>query len=649
MLKKDVFRIVLYAIGLLALGLLVWYAGPLLRIQNSNPLDDDFVRGTAIGLMVFGAVAYIAFEFYLAFKRKQQLSRGISEQEKVASDEGVLKDRMTDALATLKAASKKADFLYELPWYVLIGPPGSGKTTALVNSGLKFPLASGTTPAAIAGVGGTRYCDWWFTEDAVLIDTAGRYTTQDSDAKADKQSWLAFLDLLKKNRPRQPINGVMVAISLEDIMTLSKDEIAAHADAIRSRLIELHERLGVDFPVYALFTKADLVSGFVEFFDFLNEDGRRQVWGATFQTDDKKLNLVGEIPAEFDALLERITGRQLDRLQDEPAPDMRVTLFGFPAQMARLRQHLFAFVNQIFDPRRYTADAPLRGFYFTSGTQQGTPIDQLIGTLAASFGSHISASDYSGRGRSYFLTDLVQKVIIGESAWVLTDPQTVRRKRFFKAAGLAACAIVTIGLAFAWYVSYARNNDLIRQTNAVTQDYASRNNALLKQNVIADRELHTVLPVLDELRTLPAGYATRGTAVPIPARLGLSQRERLQSSSENAYRVGLERMLRPRLIYRIEERLAASIAAHDRAAVDETLKIYMMIGGVQAADRALITRWMRQDWADNLYKGPANAAGRRQLEDHLTAMLDLEAGQEPLFDLDGALIEQAQKTLAGLS
>jgi len=90
---------------------------------------------------------------------------------------------MNDALTTLKAASgNKSGYLYDLPWYVIIGPPGAGKTTALVNSGLKFPLSRGTTPAAVAGVGGTRYCDWWFTEEAVLIDTAGRYTYADSDA-----------------------------------------------------------------------------------------------------------------------------------------------------------------------------------------------------------------------------------------------------------------------------------------------------------------------------------------------------------------------------------------------------------------------------------------------------------------------------------
>ena len=108
---------------------------------------------------------------------------------------------MTEALETLKRSSGKQSFLYELPWYIIIGPPGAGKTTALVNSGLKFPLAGQEGAASIAGVGGTRYCDFWFTEDAVLIDTAGRYTTHDSDAETDRKSWLSFLSLLKDNRP----------------------------------------------------------------------------------------------------------------------------------------------------------------------------------------------------------------------------------------------------------------------------------------------------------------------------------------------------------------------------------------------------------------------------------------------------------------
>src|SRR5262249_57288237 len=111
---------------------------------------------------------------------------------------------------------------------------------------------------AVAGVGGTRLCDWWFTEDAVLIDTAGRYTTQDSDAAVDRAGWTAFLDLLKSTRPRQPLNGVIVAISLTEIGAAGREERLAHAHAVRRRIKELEERLAGHLPIYAVFTHAAL-------------------------------------------------------------------------------------------------------------------------------------------------------------------------------------------------------------------------------------------------------------------------------------------------------------------------------------------------------------------------------------------------------
>src|SRR6185295_20063227 len=121
---------------------------------------------------------------------------------------------------------------------------GAGKTTALLNAGLTFPLAAEMGQSAVAGVGGTRMCEWWFTEDAVLIDTAGRYTTQDSDAAVDRAGWEGFLDLLKRTRPRQPLNGVIVAIALSDIAEAPSKERTAHAREIRARIKELESRLG---------------------------------------------------------------------------------------------------------------------------------------------------------------------------------------------------------------------------------------------------------------------------------------------------------------------------------------------------------------------------------------------------------------------
>lgn len=649
MLQKDIIKIVLSGIGLASLASVIYFLGPLIAFGDWRPLENPIIRDIAVLLIVAVGAGLAGFSVYRRRKGAKQIADGISGDQAIVNDEPVLKERMKDALATLKTASKdRSSYLYDLPWYVIIGPPGAGKTTALVNSGLQFPLARGATPAAIAGVGGTRYCDWWFTEEAVLIDTAGRYTTQDSDAKADKESWFSFLDLLKKSRPRQPINGVLVAISVEDILTLPKQELAAHANAIRTRLLDLHQRLKVNFPVYTLFTKTDLVAGFNEYFSYLNEAARRQVWGATFQTTDKKKNLVGEVPAEYDLLLERLSEETVDRLQDEPAPQFRVQLFGFPAQMARLKSQIHDFLNQVFEPTRYHVNANLRGFYFTSGTQEGTPIDQLIGSLARNFGAEgVGARAYSGSGKSFFLTDLISKVIIGEADWVSTDRGAVRRAFILKTVALSLIGLLSVTLLAGWLTSFKKNSNLIAQTQQADDEYSTAGDAFIKQTLVADRDLDNVLPLLHRLRNMPAGYGSRGDGVPASERYGLSQHSRLRSSSETAYHVALERMFRPRLLYRLEEQLNGKIA--EPAFVYDALKVYMMLGGQQPEDKSLIRSWMQRDWTDNLYPSATNAEGRRLLEDHLTAMFDLEDEKPPLVQLDGRLIQEAQKSLARLS
>jgi type VI secretion system protein ImpL len=646
--KKEILRIVLAGIGLTSVAALVYLAGPLLSIGGWHPLQSYIVREIVVLLLGVAFAAVVSGQIIKRKKASAKLADGIAEPEKIEDDSDILKDRMKDALATLRVGSAgKKDFLYDLPWYVLIGPPGSGKTTALVNSGLQFPLSRGATPAAISGVGGTRYCDWWFTEDAVLIDTAGRYTTQDSDAKADKQSWLAFLDLLKNNRPRQPINGVLVAISLEDLMVLPPAEISAHANAIRARLLELHDRLQVDFPVYALFTKGDLVAGFTEYFANLSDQNRRQVWGATFQTNDKTRNMIGEVPAEFDLLVERLTYDLTDRLQEEPTPSNRVLLYGFPAQIAALKRPIFDFLNQIFEPTRYHANATLRGFYFTSGTQQGTPIDRLIGALAKSFGAEqVSSQAYSGRGKSFFLTDLILKVIIGEAGWVSYNRAAVRRARIAKVSLYSLIFLVAVTASGLWWLSYSRNKDLIDRTQYAVADYLQQAGPYLHETTIGDRDLHKVLPLLDKLRNLPAGYATRKDPTPRLATFGLSQRDRLLSSAEQVYHIGLERLLRPRLVYRLEEVLEANKS--NPGYIYEALKVYLMIGGARAMNRDLVVNWMRNDWSDNLYPGAGNAGGRKALEEQLDALLDLEGADEPLFTLNSTLVDECQRILGRL-
>ena len=318
---------------------------------------------------------------------------------------------MSTALALLKKARGTRGYLYEQPWYAIIGPPGAGKTTALLNSGLKFPLAAEMGQGAVAGVGGTRLCDWWFTENAVLIDTAGRYTTQDSNAAVDRAGWDSFLDLLRRTRPRQPLNGVIVAIALSDIADAPPAERAAHAAAIRRRIKELETRLGIRIPVYALFTKSDLISGFTEFFDDLDRERRNQVWGVTFPLVKADAGPVGQFPEELQLLVDSLNDRLFDRLQAEQSPERRVLIAGFPTQIATLAQPLQSFLTEAFGGSRLDPAPLLRGVYFTSGTQEGTPIDRLTGVMARAFGldQRRAAALRPQQGRSYFLGRLVSR------------------------------------------------------------------------------------------------------------------------------------------------------------------------------------------------------------------------------------------------
>jgi type VI secretion system protein ImpL len=152
MLPKKITQIILYGVGLGSLAAVVYFAGPFIAIGNWHPLENTIVRSIVILLLVAGAAGVGGFSFFRRRKAAKQIADGISSAEQTVNDESVLKERMTDALTTLKAASgNKSGYLYDLPWYVIIGPPGAGKTTALVNSGLKFPLSRGAGPRSGRG------------------------------------------------------------------------------------------------------------------------------------------------------------------------------------------------------------------------------------------------------------------------------------------------------------------------------------------------------------------------------------------------------------------------------------------------------------------------------------------------------------------
>lgn len=623
----------------------VWFGGPLIAVADRRLLESDWARALVIVPPLLALAGYYVFRFLKAAKRQEALEAGIVAG---SDDESrVLRSRMETAIATLKRAGGKKNFLYELPWYIIIGPPGAGKTTALVNSGLNFPLAGSSEPQPIPGVGGTRNCDWWFAEDAVIVDTAGRYTTQDSDSRQDKAAWLSFLSLLKTYRGKRPVDGVILALSVEDLMTLGGDGLTAHIIEIRNRLQEIRERLEIRPPVYVLFTKADLIAGFVEFFGSFDENRRRKVWGYTLPAAESGRNCISRLSAGYDGLTARLADEATDRLHEERDPLARIAIFGFPSQFGMLKERILDFLGRLFEPTGKFGAAELRGFYFSSGTQEGTAIDQLLGALARDLGRE--ARPYlSGSGKSFFLHGLLSEVVFAEGGSASQLRQKHGRAALLRNGALALIALATAMPIALWSLSFMTNSSLVAATDKAVELVRSNASAALNNSTVSETDLENVIAPLETLRALPVGYENRKQPVPTRESFGLSQRERLRSASDGAYRLALERLLRPRLILQLEQTIQANIG--DPTKLYEPLKIYLMLGGkAPKVDDRLIAAWLETDWEQNKYPGANNREGREELQRHLRAMLELDDAHEPLVALDRPLVEAAQRSLGRMT
>jgi type VI secretion system protein ImpL len=647
-----------WLLGGLALGafaLVGWFTGDLAAIGGWRPFESEGARAALIGV---AAAAWIGWELWRASRLRRENAKllealaaggegGVAgSAARAAREVALLRQRFEEAAATLKNARFRGPdgerrYVGELPWYVFIGAPGSGKTTALVNSGLRFPLRKAGEDLALAGVGGTRNCDWWFTEEAVLLDTAGRYTTQASDAEADAAAWLGFLDLVKRFRPRRPLNGALVTISVSDLMLWNEEERRQYAWHVRSRVGELYDRLGARFPVYVLVTKADLLAGFMEFFGELDAPARARVWGATFvhAADGFVLGSPGQrFAEEFRALEERLYGELLERLQQEPDLQRRAAAYRFPQQFRGLAPLLEQFLDAAFIGVPGSPEAMLRGVYFTSGTQEGSPIDRVLGALARSFGLEraAGASAAAGGGKSFFLTRLLREVIFAESGLAGADERLERRAWRLRALAYAAIAASTAALGALWTASYFDNRGFVA---AAAARAAAAKQELARLGPPKAGDAGQLLHALDALRALPGGYADRRAGGRAALDSGLSQAGKIGSQAERAYRNALADALFPRVALALEEEIRQALRSPAQPGLRETLAAYQALYAGAKPD-----------------PGPLQSAALRALRlpdadgaallGHLKAGLE-EGAPEMRHPQDEAIIRDARQKLAG--
>lgn len=641
-------RIFLAFIGLVFLSLFIWFVGPMLGYSQTTPLESKYNRIIAIGSMSTLWMIMVAVRFIKSRRRNAQMLDSLASEDDSASGSAseeelaILQSKMQEAVETLKSRNFSktggSRFIYELPWYVIIGPPGAGKTTLLSNSGLDFPLEETHGKYSIKGVGGTRNCDWWFTDRAVLLDTAGRYTTQDSEAAVDKSAWSGFLGMLKEKRSRRPINGVLLAISIEDILTGDDADLEQFSKVLRTRIEELYNQLGIAPPVYLILTKCDLLAGFAEYFADLDKRDREQVWGHTLALDDP--HPADTLQQAMQALNAQINQQTVGKLHAELSQKHRENIYGFPMQFNYAQQRVGKFIESLTVQSRLLQPVLFRGVYFTSATQTGSVLDQVIQNVSQSFGINESvASQSSSEGRSFFIHQLLSDVVFAESGLAGTNLKTEKRLKRLQWGTAAAIGAVALGLLAFWSASFVGNRQLI-ETVEVASNELQQAVAELDENSLDLLSTNTVLnkaralAILNGADELDTGFVVK--------RAGLYQGDKISDLAGSKYDDLLIDALLPRLMVRLEHQMHAQNSNSEF--LFEALKTYQMIGLRERFESDGVTGWFNFDMDTNLPVDTSDAT-RAELKSHI-ARLFRERPRRLPRPLDNSLITQYQQIAA---
>ncbi|QKK26569.1 type VI secretion system membrane subunit TssM [Rhizobium hidalgonense] len=609
-----------------AICVVIWFYGYLAAYGDFKPLTSASTRLTLIGVIIAAWLAYLLFTVIRDRRRDKRLVEGIerdAEAEAAASQQaevGEIHSRLKEALQLLRRITKKRfGYIYELPWYVIFGAPGSGKTTALSNSGLKFPLGDALGSNSVQGIGGTRNCNWWFTDEAILIDTAGRYTTQDDLNGTAKAGWEGFLGLLRKYRRSQPINGALVTLSIGDLLTRDAEAQREEIRAIRQRLSELDELLHARVPVYLLLTKADLLTGFVEFFDGFNKSDREQVWGTTFGLDEsyKAANLPDRFMEEFTLLQQRVDAMLIERLQQEPNPELRGRIFRFPAELVSLKERLQEVVTELCSGSKLVEAPLLRGIYFASGTQREE-----------------AAAAAPRMRRSYFLSRLFKEVIFDEASLVARDKRLSGRQLLFRRAAYASAVLLLAVVLTSWTATYFQNTTALAGAERRIDAYEQLVRGVPVRDV-SDADFLRILPALDNLASVTTDFSK---ARVWPVSLGLDQESKVASRQREAYQRALNTLLLPRMLVQLQQDMTETT---DVTRTFDALKLYGMLGGLGPVN-ADFASLEAEDMFTRLYPDEGRAVARQALIAHAEAMA---RGPLPPIELDKALIAKAREII----
>lgn len=629
--------------------------------------------------LVYAGVALAAFVLIwllvwcvrrlLAYRSAKALEQALDDDARKAgpataksSELDVIQTRMREAVHTIKRSKlgqmTGRSALYELPWYMVIGNPAAGKSTAVVQSGLKFPFTdkSGTI---IQGIGGTRNCDWFFTTEGILLDTAGRYSVHEED----RSEWLGFLALLKKHRSKAPINGIVIAASVADLTSARPESAIQLAKSLRQRVQELTETLEIFAPVYVIFTKTDLIAGFQSFFDIYDEREREKVWGATLSYDPAhKADAVELFDRHFDELRDGLNETMMSTMAQHRSQQLPSGVLSFPLEFAAIKPALRSFVSTLFEDNPYQFRPVFRGFYFTSAVQEGEVTSRVNQAMAEHFDLRKEGAEQQpvpSLGQPYFLRDLFSKVVFADRN--LVKQYTSRNKLRLRGLAFGGAALV-LALALAgWGASYVGNRQLMAAVGADLDKVVK----LQHETVDLAARMEAMGVLQDRLRQLEKWRQER----PWSVSLGLYQGDAMEQKLRAEYFNGVRQLMLAPVAQNLERYLAdvnrnaarlqpitkapqSAVLQASATSVEDAynaLKTYLMLADKQHMESGHLADQISRFWRGWLESNRGAMPTERMVQsaERLVSfsLENLQAADFPVIENNLGLVDQTRENL----
>ncbi|MFG0589242.1 type VI secretion system membrane subunit TssM [Acinetobacter sp. YQ_14] len=634
----------------------------------------------ALGLIVYGIYWLIQRKRHAA--QGEELANAIEQegnsengQQKDKAELQLINQQVKESIQLIrksKLGDKKGNAaLYELPWYMVIGNPAAGKSSAIYNSGLKFPFEETHQKMVSAGLSGTRNCDWFFSTEGILLDTAGRYSVYSED----HSEWLGFLNILKKNRSKAPVNGLIVIVSIAELISQSPESSLKLAKNLRARIQDLTEKLEVVVPVYLVFSKMDLIAGFTEFFDCYESQEYNQAWGATLPYEQSSShNAVELFDKHYSILYDGLKSVSTTHLSRRHSQNISPSVMTFPLEFKTLKPALKSFIGTLFEENPYQFQPVFRGFYFTSALQEGAIESPMTENIAQEFQlQQISNQDQDGINSSltpnhgYFLQGLFSNVILRDKDLVKQHINPAKKRQRY-IAFIAALVGVSLVLGV-WVWSYRNNQQLIADVQADLDKVVHLEKASGQQ---LSTQLESLLILQERLQQLDEFDANR----PLKFSFGLYQGNQLRESLKAEYLKGIQQIvLTPtqqniaQYLQRVKNNEATLKANHANVEIKQVaktqqylepsdsnpqdaynaLKAYLMLSNPEYMDSSHLSDQVSRFWRSWLDVNRGDMPRGEMIQDAekiLSYAMSLTNQEDfPILETDAQVVDQTRQVL----